>query len=194
MTKVEFYLGMNVEEAYKELKEESARTNDVCFGKFNEKKILSTDTLDEAYKKVTGMTKAEFEDAQRQWHEDYERKQAEHKAKIPQLTEEYRKRARGLIIAKELDCWDEIVPIRLGDLYHGMELEETLKACQCMRDESLNYDERLRKAYDIFMDAGHSGMSAGLTASMYRRFVPNGEDLADAVMNFRFEKKPTDIS
>ena len=192
MKEVPFWGGMNVEEAYKELKEESARTNDVCFGMFNGKKILSTDTLDEAYKKVTGKTKAEFDEAQRKWHEDYERRQAEHKAKIPQLTEKYRKRARGLIIEKELDYWDEIVPIRLGDLYHGMELDETLKACQCMRDESLTYDERLRKAYDIFMDAGHSGMSAGLTASMYRRFVPNGNDLADAVMNFRFEKKKQD--
>jgi hypothetical protein len=24
---------------------------------------------------------------------------------------------------------------------------------------------------------------------MYRRFVPNGNDLADAVLNFRFEEK-----
>lgn len=189
MKELELYCGMDVKEAVERLKAEADRVNDICFAMFNGKKILSTDTLDEAYKKVTGKTKAEFDEAWRQRHEDYERKQAEHKAKIPQLTEEYRKRARGLIIEKELDYWDEIVPIRLGDLYHGMELDETLKACQCMRDESLTYDERLRKAYNLFMDAGHSGMSAGLTASMYRRFVPNGEDLADAVMNFRFEKK-----
>jgi hypothetical protein len=32
-------------------------------------------------------------------------------------------------------------------------------------------------------------MSAGLVASMLRKFCPDGEDLADAVMNFRFEKK-----
>jgi hypothetical protein len=32
-------------------------------------------------------------------------------------------------------------------------------------------------------------MSAGLVASMLRAFCPDGEDLADAVMNFRFEKK-----
>ena len=96
--------------------------------------------------------------------------------------------ARGLVLDNELDYWDKIVPIRLGDLYHGMELEQTLDICRIMRDETLSYDERLRKAYDLFMESGHSGMSAGLTASMIRRFCPDGADVADAVLDFRFEE------
>ena len=70
-----------------------------------------------------------------------------------------------------------------------MELDCTLDLCKIMRDESISYDKRLREAYKTFMDQGHSGMSAGLVASMLRTFCPDGEDLADAVMNFRFEKK-----
>jgi hypothetical protein len=189
MKEITIYAGSTIETAWKEILIESSKCEDTCFVNFNGKQILSTDTLDEAYKKVTGKTKAEVEEEQRKWHEDYERKQNEFEMKIPKLTEEYRNRARGLIIESQLEYWDEIVPVRLGDLYHGMELEETLKACECMNDESMSYDMRLRKAYNMFMDAGHSGMSASLTASMYRRFVPNGNDLADAVLNFRFEEK-----
>jgi hypothetical protein len=189
MKEITIYAGSTIKTAWKEILIESSKCEDTCFVNFNGKQILSTDTLDEAYKKVTGKTKAEFEEEQRKWHEDYEREQNEFEMKIPKLTEEYRNRARGLIIESQLEYWDEIVPVRLGDLYHGMELEETLKACECMNDESMSYDMRLRKAYNMFMDAGHSGMSASLTASMYRRFVPNGNDLADAVLNFRFEEK-----
>lgn len=70
-----------------------------------------------------------------------------------------------------------------------MELDQTLDICAIVRDESLEYEQRLRKAYKCFMDAGHSGMSAHLVASMLRKFCPNGEDIADAVMNFRFDKQ-----
>jgi hypothetical protein len=49
--------------------------------------------------------------------------------------------------------------------------------------------ERLHKAYKLFMDSGHSGCYAHLTANMIKRFCPDGADVADAVMNFRFDKK-----
>jgi hypothetical protein len=70
-----------------------------------------------------------------------------------------------------------------------MELGCTLDLCRIMRDESISYDKRIRKAYKAFMDQGHSGMSASLVAHMLEVFCPNGYDLADAVMNFRYEKK-----
>lgn len=189
MKEIELYAGMNIDDAFKYLKEKSQELGETVFGKFNDKEILSTDTIDEMYIKVLGITKAEHEEKMRQWHEDYERREAEHKASIPSKTEQYRREARGLVIESELEFWDKIVPIRLSDLYHGMEVEQTLTYCRIMRDETTPYDERLHKAYKIFMDSGHSGMSASLTASMIRRFCPHGEDLADAVMNFRFEDK-----
>lgn len=178
------YCGCSIEAAMKKLYAEG----EPCFCEFNGKQLLSTDTIDEAYEKVVGKTKAEFDKEQEEWHNNYERELAEHKAKIPQLTEEYRKKARGLILDEALYFWDKIVPIRLDDIYRGIELQHTLDLCAIMRDESLTYDERLKKAYKCFMDEGHSGMSANLVASMLRKFCSNGEDLADAVMNFRFDK------
>ena len=189
MKEIEFYPGDTIDSAWKSLLRESMNTGEVCYGKFNDKEIRSTDSLDEAYVKIMGQTKAEYEKEVQDWCDEYDRKEKEHKDNIPNLVPGYCEKARGVILEDQYDYWDKIVPIRLGDLYHGMELDCTLDLCKIMRDESLSYDKRLRKAYKTFMDQGHSGMSAGLVASMLRAFCPDGNDLADAVMNFRFESK-----
>lgn len=189
MKEIEFCAGSNIDSAWKKLLMESADCGETCFGMFNDKEIRSTDTLDEAYVKITGKTKKEFEDDLNRQHEEYERKRKEHMDNIPNLTKEYCEKARGVILKDQYELWDSIVPIRLRDLYQGMELDATLDLCKIMRDESLGYDERLRKAYDEFMNQGHSGMSGSLVASMLRTFCPNGRDLSDAVRNFRYEKK-----
>lgn len=180
--------GTNLDEAIDLLKKEAQKASEPCFGKFNDKDIYSTDTVDEAYMKVLGKTKAEFEEGQRKWIEVYDRAEREHRARIPQLTEHYRNAARGLVRKEQLEYWDEIVPIRLGDLYRGMELQQVLDCCRIMRDESLVFTARLEKAYDVFMAAGHSGMSANLTLAMLARFCPHGAELADACREFRFER------
>ena len=189
MKEVEFYPGQDINDAWKSLLRESMNTGEVCYGKFNDKEIRSTDSLDDAYKKIMGKTKAEFDKEMQDWRDDYKRQEEEHKANIPGLVPSYCDRARGVILEDQYEHWDKIVPIRLGDLYHGMELDCTLDLCKIMRDESMPYDKRLRKAYDTFMGQGHSGMSASLVASMLRAFCPDGNDLADAVMDFRFESK-----
>lgn len=180
MKKIYLFGGENLDEAIDLLKIEAKKAGEPCCGEFNGKEIYSTDTVDEAYMKVLGKTKAEFEEGQRKWKEEYDRAEREHQARIPQLTEHYRKIARGLVLDSELEYWDEIVPIRLGDIYHGMELQNVLDCCKIMRDESLVLAARLEKAYDVFMAAGHSGMSASLTRAMLAYFCPYGVELAEA--------------
>ena len=189
MKEIDFYPGESIDIAWKKLLKESAECEDTCFGKFNGHEILSTDTLDEAYMKIMGKTKGQYDKEVQDWRNEYERKEKEHKDNIPNLTKEYREKARGIILEDQYEYWDKIVPIRLDDLYHGMELDNTLDLCKIMRDESLGYDERIRKAYDAFRDQRHSGMSAGLVAKMLRVFCPDGDELADAVMSFKFEKE-----
>lgn len=189
MKEIEFYPGESIDSAWKKLLKESAECEDTCFGMFNDHEIRSTDTLDEAYMKIMGKTKGEYEKEMQDWRDEYKRKEEEHKASIPGLVPGYCEKARGVILEDQYEYWDKIVPIRLGDLYHGTELDCTLELCKIMRDESLTYEQRIRKAYDAFMDQGHSGMSASLVASMLRTFCPGGVELADAVMNFKYEKK-----
>ena len=188
MREIEFYTGDNIDTSMARLYQMEKKFGETCFGKFNGHELLSTDSIDDAYQKVLGRTKAEFDKELKEEMEEYERKLSEHNAKIPELSEKYRKEARGLILESEYEYWDKIVPVRLKDLYRGMELENTLELCRIMRNEEIPYDERLRAAYDLFMASGHSGMSASLVASMLRIFCPNGNDLADAVTSFRFEK------
>lgn len=188
MKEINLFAGTNLDKAIDLLKMEAEKACEPCFGEFNGKVLYSTDTVDEAYIKVLGKTKAEFEEGQRKWKEEYDRAEREHQARIPQLTEHYRNAARGLVLDSELEYWDEIVPIRLGDIYHGMELQQVLDCCKIMRDESLVYSARMEKAYDVFMAAGHSGMSANLTMAMLARFCPHGAELAEACREFRFER------
>ena len=177
MKEIEFYAGETIEKAWKTLLRESAECGETCFGTFNSQQLLSTDTLDEAYKKVTGLTKSEFDERDRKEREEYKRREEEFIASIPSKTEEYKKAARGVIIEEQYDYWDKIVPIRLRDLYHGMELDATLEICRIMRDESASLEERIEKAKEAFDNQGHSGMSAGLVLSMIKTFCPDGMEV-----------------
>jgi hypothetical protein len=177
MKEIEFYAGETIENAWKTLLKESADCGETCYGTFNDKQILSTDTLDEAYKKVTGLTKTECDERLRKEHEEYKRQEEEFLASVPSKTEEYKNAARGVIREDEYEYWDKIVPIRLKDLYHGMELDATLDICRIMRDESVSLEKRIEKAKQAFNEQGHSGMSAGLTLAMIKKFCPNGEQV-----------------
>lgn len=188
MKQIEFHAGCNLEKAWHMLQQETEKSGEPCCGEFNGKTLLSTETLDEAYMKVTGKTKAEHDAHVQQWLDEQKHQREEHEARIPKLTEMYRQNARGLVLDDTLEYWDKIVPIRLGDLYRGMELGNVLDCCRVMRDKSLNREERLRKAYGIFNDAGHSGNSAALTMAMLRKFCPDGNELADACNEFRYAK------
>lgn len=181
MKEIEFYAGETIQNAWKTLLKESAECGETCFGTFNGQQLLSTDTLDEAYKKVTGLTKSEFDEQDRKEREEYKRREEEFIASIPSKTEEYKKAARGVIIEEQYEYWDKIVPIRLKDLYHGMELDATLEICRIMRDESDSLEGRIEKAKEAFDNQGHSGMSAGLVLSMIKAFCPHGKQVVEKI-------------
>ena len=176
MKKIEFYPGINLDKAYQELQD-----NAPCYGEFNEKTLHSTDSLDDVYVKVTGKSKVEHDEYIRKIREEYERKEAEFKAKIPKLTEDYNKRARGIIPEEYLELWNEIVPIRLNDLYHGMELDCWLELVAVLNDTSKKELERFEICRSLFTRQGHSGMSAGLVFNGLKCFHPLGEALVSYI-------------
>ena len=184
MEEIELYAGCSIENAYNELHSR----NEECFARFNGHILTSDDTLDIMYVKVTGKTKAQFDRKQKKRAEDYRCKENEFKKKIPELTEQYIKEAKGVIVSDKLDYWKKIVPIRLSDLYHGMELDQILTISRIMGDEETDFEDRMRKSYKIFNNAGHSFMSASLTMAMLRTFCPYGNEIADAIKEFRYDK------
>lgn len=169
-----FCLGDTVTDAWKKLLTSSADCGKTCYGVFNSKVLYSTDTLDQAYEKVTGLTKSEFDAKQKAKKEEYMRKDEERRASMPEKIEKYKKDARGVILESQYQLWDEIVPIRLDDLYHGMELDATLDICKIMREESVCLEDRVEMAKKAFDNQGHSGMSASLVLGMIKQFCPHG--------------------
>ena len=101
MKEVTLY-GGTIDSCLKDLREMAANdeSGEVLKAVFNDKYLLSTDTDDDAYLRITGMTKAEYDEEERKRQEDYEAERKAHEARIPELTKHYRKEARGVIIER----------------------------------------------------------------------------------------------
>ena len=178
MREIDFYAGCNIEDAYKQMKRCAITTGRDCFGMFNGKKLLSTYTLDECYKKVTGLTKSEYEEKRAKEREEYLRKEAEFKESIPKKVEEYKEKAIGIIPDDKIERWNEIVPIRLNDLYRGMELDCWLELVAEL-NKDIPKEEKFEKCKEMFMKQGHSGMSASLVRIGLKEFHELGEEFVE---------------
>lgn len=170
---IEFRAGSDIESAINELK---SHTELVC-GSFNGVLLYSDiDDLDTAYKKITGKTKAEFDEAERIRHEEYKEQKRKHQEAIPQLTKEWIEKGNTILDEKYRKLWAECVPIRLDDLYQGMELGMCLDLVM-----ELNNGCTLENAKDIINNQGHSGMSFGLVCSMVKSFCDRGQEFVNYV-------------
>lgn len=176
MKKIEFYCVINLDGAYKELQK-----NAPCYGEFNGKNIFSTDSIDDIYIKCTGKTKAEFDEDRRKKVEEYKKINSEFKVEIPQLIKKYRERARGVIPEEHLKFWDEIVPVRLNDIYKGFELDCLLVLIEVLNDTSKEKSERFEICKQLFDKQNHSGMSARLVFKGLDRFHELGNEFVSYI-------------
>ena len=135
-----------------------------------------TVTLDGSYQEITGKTKAEFDKAQQEWRDDYERKEQEHKDKTPDLTEEWKQKGREILAETYWERWDKCVPVRLSDLYQGKEL-----GCCLDIVKILNGGGTLDEAKKEIEKQGHSGMSWSLVCSMVKSFCDRGQEFVSFV-------------
>lgn len=170
---IEFSAGQSIESAVKELKEQK----DLVCGSFNGQMLYSDiDNVDSAYKKITGKTKVEFDAEEQKRHEEYKREEKQHKESIPELTKEWIEKGKETLDEKYHETWAKCVPIRLGDLYRGMELGATLDIVK-----ELNAGCELERAKEIIKGHGHSGMSFSLVCSMVKSFCDRGEEFVNYV-------------
>ena len=169
--KIEFGAGDSIERAMKDLSRFKER-GELVFGEFNGQKLYSdVDDLDSAFKKVTGKTKADFDAEQKTENDKYKEEPRKHKEAIPELTKEWIEKGNAILDEKYHETWAECVPIRLDDLYQGMELGATLDIVK-----ELNAGCELQKAKTIIEGQGHSGMSFGLVCSMVKSVCDRGQE------------------
>ena len=107
---------------------------------------------------------------------ELKRKRAEHEAKIPELTKEWIAKGHKILDEKYWSEWDRCVPIRLNDLYEGMELGACLDIV-----ETLNNNCSFDIAKTVIESQGHSVMSFGLVCAMVKSFCNRGEEFVNYV-------------
>lgn len=178
MKEINLRPGCNIDIAWRDLIESQLKTGEICFGMFNDIKLLSTYTLDECYRKITGKTKLEWEEEKRKDHEKYLREQEEWISKIPQKTKEYINKAKGIIPENKLEYWKKIVPIRLRDLYKGLELDCWLDLIKILNLE-ISKEEKFKECEDLFIKQEHSGLSGSLVLGGLVELHPLGKDFYD---------------
>lgn len=175
-TKIDFLAGNTIDSAVKELVN-YRKKGLLAYGEFNGVTLYSdTVTMDKAYKEITGKTKSEFDKKQQEWKENYERQKKEHKDKNPELSKFWMEKGREVLTQDKWEFWDEIVPIRLADLYHGMELGACLDIVSILNNNG-TFDEAKAK----IENQGHSGMSFGLVCAMVKEFSSRGNEFVEYV-------------
>lgn len=168
---IDLWAGCTIEQAVRMLLDYKEKGK-LAYGEFNGVILYSdTVTLDTAYKQITGKTKMECDKAHKEWCEDYDRKEREFKETIPSLIDEWVERGKEILTKDKWDYWTKIIPIRLGDLYHGMELGCCLDIVRI-----LNNGGTLEEAKEEIYKQNHSGMSFSLICSMVKEFCERGEE------------------
>jgi len=170
-TEIAFLLGSNIESAIQEL-QRYKKEGKLVYGSFNGHLLYSDiDDIDSAYKKILGKSKAEWDAEDLKRNQEYKEQQEKHKQSIPELTKEWIKKGNEILDKKYHKLWAKCVPIRLNDLYEGMELPMCLEIVN-----ALNNNESFDKVKVIIEGQGHSGMSYGLICSMIKSFSDKGEE------------------
>ena len=93
-----------------------------------------------------------------------------------EITKQWIEKGNAILNEKYHEKWAKCVPIRLGDLYEGMELKATLDIVK-----ELNAGCELDVAKGIIYGQGHSGMSFGLVCSMVKSFCDRGTEFVNFV-------------
>ena len=165
---IEFGAGDRIESAVKMLKE----CDFLACGTFNGVVLYSDiDDLESAYKKITGVSKTDFDAKVKEDSDKYEEQKRKHEEAIPELTKKWIEKGKNILDEKYCEHWNSIVPIRLSDLYQGMELGNCLDIVK-----ELNSGCELDTAKKIIENQGHSGMSFGLVCSMVKAFCDRGAE------------------
>jgi len=143
---------------------------------FNGHKLYSdTTTIDSAYKQITGKTKEEFDKSRKDWIENYNKSEEEYEKRISELEKEWIGKGKEILSKDKWELWEEIVPIRLKDLYHGMELGASLDIIKILNKGTFE------EAKTEIHNQDHSGMSFGLVCAMIKEFSDKGKEFVDYV-------------
>lgn len=171
---IQFALGSGIKEAVVRL-QAIHELGQKAKGDFNTVMLYSdTVTMDGAFLAITGKTEKEFDAYLAADAEKTLQRAKEFEEQKPEWEQFYIWKGRAILDEPYWPLWDECVPIRLDDLYRGMELGMLLDLA-----EILNEGGSMEEAKALFSKQGHSGSSAHLLFSMLNAFVTRGPKLVE---------------
>lgn len=164
--RIEFEPGQHIDTAIEHLKSHGEL---VC-ADFNGVTLYSDiDDINSAYQKLFGKTQAEVKAEWQADMERYEEEKRQHKEALPGLIKHYRAEGKKVLDKQYHAEWERCVPIRLNDIYRGMELDATLDIIK-----ALNAGDSFGSVKAIVEKQGHSGMSFSLICAMIKAFCDRG--------------------
>lgn len=131
---------------------------------FNGKLLTDDMSVDDCYKAVLGVSKADFDKKVKEEHAEYQRKEDEFKKKLPETIAKYKEMAKSRISDEDMALFEKILPTRVSDIYHGMEIQSLFDLMDAFKNKGVDEAQRL------FLNQGHSGISAHLTLSLLLQF------------------------
>lgn len=110
------------------------------------------------------------------------KKERKFMSRIPKLIKEYKKKTRGIIAEEYLEVWDNAVPIKLKDLYHGWDLKCMLELVQVLNREEPEED-RFKACKEILESQNHSGCSYYLVSKSMASIHKDGVKFVEYLKN-----------
>lgn len=89
---------------------------------------------------------------------------------IPDLIEKWIAEGHKVLSEDKWQMWDECVPIRLSNLYEGMELGQCLDIIKAVNERGI------AAGIKVMRSQGHSGLSWALMKIMIENFCDCGEE------------------
>jgi hypothetical protein len=131
------------------LRKAQEETGIVHQAEFSGKQIYSLDSDDEAYLRVVGKSKEEFEQMLSKKEEENKQKQKDFELAFPGIVKDIRKRARCIIDDRFLNTWDEMVPLSVDSEYKGEDLIKVLEIAQIFKEVRKPIHWRFKEAAKI---------------------------------------------
>ena len=144
------------------------------FAVFNGKFIIlekdENITEDELYKFIIGKTKAEKEQADKEWLDEYQRKEREWNDKVPILIPVYTAGLKDVIDEKYHHLAEKYVSECLHSIYHEYLLESLIELLGFSKGKT--FEEIQKKLYE----QEHSGMSYSIVINLFKNLSDKGRE------------------
>ena len=143
------------------------------FTNFNGILFLSDDedlTADFMYQTITGKSRSERHKEYLESERRFSQRERDRKIFMTKRISDLIKSGIEVLDKSLWDDWIDLVPMRVFDLYNGMDLEWFLLLHERLTDSTFEYCKAM------FDKQGHSGHSASSVFMLLEKFTPNGKE------------------